>query len=131
MKSLNMISIENTKLLNYADDLLTIAEHEQFRAEEDAVTHLICSNARQSLLYFMTVFLLKSGVLPHSPATLASMLKQCKQIDARFDTVDLSYVKCRFSPRAKDYCLERHQVDRCMEAAQLVRSIVMSETPPY
>lgn len=126
-----MITIENTKLLNYADDLLCMAEQEQFRAEEDAVTHLICGNARQSLIYFMTVFLLKNGVLPDSPATLAGMLKQCKQIDARFETVDLSYVKCRFTPGDKDYCLERQQVDKCMEAAQLVRAIVMTETPPY
>lgn len=114
-----------------ANELLTAAEAEQQRAEEDVVTHLICSNSRLALSNFMAGFLIRRQIPVHHPVTMARLLEQCKAIDARFDSIDLTPVHCRHETHDKAYCLETLQVDACIQIAQQARDIVMTETPAY
>lgn len=118
-------------LFNEAHKLLTAAEHEQDRAVEDVVTHLICVNSRQSLSNFLAGFILRRQIPVQHPVSLSSLLDQCKSLDARFESLDLSQVHCRFEKHDRDYCLESNQVDTCIKVAQQAREIIMSDTPPY
>ena len=114
-----------------AKELLAAAEAEQERSAEDVVTHLICTNSRLSLSNFLAGFLIRRQIPVHHPVTLARLLEQCKAIDARFETLDLSTIHCRFETHDKDYCLETGQVDACLSVAQRARDIVMTDTPAY
>lgn len=114
-----------------AHELLHAAEHEQERSAEDMVTHLICTNSRLSLSNFLAGFLIRREIPVHHPVTLDGLLEQCKSLDARFETIDLSPVHCRFETHDKDYCLEEDQVDACLKAAKQARDIVLTETPAY
>ena len=114
-----------------AIDLLNFAEREMKRSEEDVVTHLICSNARLALSNFLAGYLIRKQIPVHHPVTLSGLINQCKTIDARFDTIDLSPVHCRHETHDKDYCLETEQVDACLKIAQQARDIVMTDTPAY
>lgn len=114
-----------------AVESLAHAEQEWERSEEDVVTHLICSNARLSLSNFMAGYLIRKGVAVHHPVTMATLLDQCRNLDARFEGIDLSPILCRHESHDNDYCLGRDQVDMCMRIAQQVRDIVMTETPAY
>lgn len=114
-----------------ANELLSTAEAEQERSAEDVVTHLICNNARLSLSNFLAGYLIRKEIPVHHPVTLARLLEQCKSLDARFDSIDLSPIHCRFETHDKGYCLENDKVDACLQVAQRVRDIVMTETPAY
>ena len=126
-----MTAIHPDTFFTLAEELLVAAEHEMERSEEDLVTHLICNNSRQSLSNFLSGFLLQQNVSITHPATLASLLKQCQSLDARFELLDLSEMHCRHEIHSMSYCLDPRQVEMCIKVAQQARSIVTAETPPY
>jgi hypothetical protein len=109
-----------------AQEMLAAAEREQERSAEDAVTHLICT-----LSNFLAGYLIRRQIPVHHPVTLARLLEQCKMLDARFDSIDLTPIHCRHEAHDKDYCLETTQVDACLLIAQQARDIVMTDTPAY
>lgn len=114
-----------------ANELLVAAEHEQERSAEDVVTHLICTHSRLSLSNFLAGFLIRRQIPVHHPVSLVSLLDQCKDIDSRFDQLNLSQIHCRHEKHDTDYCLDHDQVDECLKAAQQARDIVLTETPAY
>ncbi len=118
-------------LFTFAEELLIAAEHEQQRAEEDVVSHLICANSRQSISNYLAGFLLQKNVPIEHPVSIASLREQCKAIDARFELLDFSQFNCRWDNHDRNYCLEQDTVNECLKTAQHVRSIVMAETPGY
>jgi len=118
-------------LLTSAEDLYKTAENETMRSQEDVVTHLLCYNSRQAIINYLHGFLLKNNVAPEEPITMAKLLDQCKEIDARFELADISPINCRFETHDKDYCLDRGTVDRCFTSATHVRNIVMADVPGF
>jgi hypothetical protein len=126
-----MLNDATDSLIKIAEELLIAAEVEKERAEEDVVTHLICTHSRQSLSIFLTGFLLRKNIPFDHPASLETLLEQCKEVDARFDSIDLSLVNCRSQTRDMAYCLNHGQVDECIRIAKLARSIVTTPTPGY
>jgi len=126
-----MLHDEVDKLLDYANELLAAAEHEMERSHEDVVTHLVCMNSRQSIANYLAGFLMQKKVTVPQPVTLQKLLDSCKEVDARFETIDLSPIHCRCETDDKDYCLQHTQVEECMRIAQQARSIVMHQTPGY
>ena len=126
-----MTQNEVDKMLAYADELLWAAQQESQRSEEDVVTHLICVNSRQSAANYFAGFLMKRDIPIQQPASIEELLNQCKQLDARFEEIDLSPMYCRCDTHAEGYCLEHDQVEECMRIAQWARSVVMENTPGY
>ena len=126
-----MLHDDVDKLLQYAGELLSTAERETERSGEDVVTYLVCTNARQSVVNYFAGFLMQRKVDVVKPVSLQGLLDQCKEIDARFENIDLSPMYCRCETHNNDYCLDLDQVNECMRIAQWARSIVMEDTPGY
>ena len=118
-------------LITSAEDLYQMAEKETMRSEEDVVTGLLCHNSRQAIINFLQGFLIRNNIEPEEPITMANLLDQCKEIDARFELADISPINCRFESEDHGVCLERGQVDRCFTSATHVRNIVMADVPGY
>lgn len=118
-------------LIREADRMLLAADQEMMRSEEDAITHTVCFHARQSLLNYLTVFLLNNGVRPEQPVTLAGLLAQCRNLDGRFDLISLENIHCRFESDHQDYCLSVDQVDECLQVAKQTREITLADAPGY
>lgn len=112
-------------------ELLQKAEQELDRSAEDVVTHLVCTHSRLSLSNFLAGYLIRRGTAVHHPVTMASLLEQCRMLDARFESIDLAPISCQFEPHDHTYCLDKDQVDACLNIAQCVRDIVMTEPPAY
>ena len=126
-----MLHDEVDKLLEFANELLDRAENEAERSAEDVVTHLICTNSRQSIANYLAGFLMQRNIPVQQPVTLQGLLDQCKEVDARFESMDMAPIHCRCKTTDDNYCLDNEQVDQCMSIAQQARSIVMSDTPGF
>lgn len=118
-------------LFAIAEELLFTAEHEQQRAEEDVVSHLICHHSRQSISNFLAGYLLQKDIPIQHPVSIISLHEQCKTVDPRFENLDLTQIECRCDFGDKKYCLGLDKVSACLSVAQHVRSIVLAETPGY
>ena len=118
-------------LLREADQMLEAAQQEMNRSEEDTIAHTVCFNSRQSLLNYLTVFLLDNGVEPQDPATMAGLLEQCREVDSRFNLIQLDNIHCRFESDHQDYCLDVAQVDECFQVATLARGLVTASERKY
>ncbi len=119
-----MKAITPESLFADADQLLMAADEEINRAEEDAVTHLICHNSRQSILQYLTGYLLDKAVHIPYPTTLDVLLEKCRALDDRFQHIDFSPITCRFDAEDKDYCLDFEKVDECFRIAQQTQALV-------
>jgi hypothetical protein len=119
------------QLIQEADQMMQAARKESNRAEEDAITHTVCFQSRQSLINYLTAYLLQQQVKPQQPATMAGLLEQCRSLDGRFQLLDLSNIHCRFESYHQEYCLDNAQVDHCLEVAEQARGLVMDVAPGY
>jgi len=126
-----MLHQEVDKMIDHANELLRAAEHESERSEVDVVTHLICTNSRQSIANYLAGFLIRQGVTPAKSVSLQGLLDQCKDFDALFDQIDLSPLNCRCDTDGDCFCMAMDQVKECMHVAQHARSIVMKDTPRF
>lgn len=119
------------ELLQEADQLLQFAGEEMVRAEEDAITHTVCSHSRQAIINYLTAFLLSEGLQPDESVTMAGLLEACRTIDGRFDLIDLSNIHCRLESHSEEYCLSVDQVDECIKIARQLRGILTDVAPGY
>ena len=118
-------------LINEADQLLQKAIEELQRSKEDVAAYLICHNSRQSINNYLAAYLIKNGIEIIQPATMASLMEQCRALDARFELVDISQIFCRHDETDEEYCLNVKKVDDCLRIANQTRDIATQESPTY
>ncbi len=118
-------------LLSEADRLMRAATEEMNRSEEDVTSHLVCMNSRQSIVNYLIAFLKKNGVALKYPVTMAGLMAQCREIDGRFDLIDLTPINCRNKTDDTNFCLEVDVVRECLHVAIQTRAITLDEAPAY
>ena len=118
---------EIDQLLAHADELLDASEAEMQRSAEDVVTHLVCMNSRQSIVNYFISFIKKNQVAIREPATMESLLNQCRELDARFEMIDLSSIQCRCDGSHSEYCLNYDQVEKCHRVARQTKELVRGD----
>ena len=111
-------------LIHDADQLLQVADAEINKAEEDAVTHLICHNSRQSIANYLMSYLLDHGKHLPYPTTLDSLLEKCQESNPVFNQINLSNIHCRFETDDQRYCLDHQTVDECYRIARQTQELV-------
>ena len=116
-------------LLNEAGKLIQAAKNDLSLADEGILTYMVCQNSRQALIKSMTHFLFKNGIEPKEPITTENLLQQCKAIDPRFKTVDISSVLCRHEEGNDEYCITEDKVSKCFQSAEQVHNIVAGKIP--
>ena len=118
-------------LINEADQLLNSAVEELQRSEEDVTAYMVCYNSRQSIINYLTSYLLKNGVDLKEPVTMANLMDQCRSLDDRFKLLDISQIFCRYDEDDEEYCLNVEKVSDCLRIAKQTRGIAVKETAVY
>ena len=113
-------------ILKQADHLLYSANKEIKTSQDAIVTYQACNDSRESIRKYLTSFLMKNGVEPNAPVTLAGLLDQCKAIDKKFELIDMSCILCRHDSEYDDFCLTVEKVNPCLEVAKQTQKIVTS-----
>lgn len=118
-------------LINEADKLLHKAEEELQRSDEDVIAHMVCHNSRQSILNYLTSYLINNGERLSEPVSMSSLIDQCRSIDGRFDLIDISEILCSHEVTDEEYCLNTKKVSDCLRIAKLTRGIALNISPGY
>ena len=118
-------------LITEADQLLERASEEIQRSEEDVIAYMVCHNSRQSIVNYLASFLIKYGETLKEPVTMSSLMDQCREIDGRFNLIDLSPISCSHKADDEDYCTNVNKVTECLEIAKLTRGIAINDSPGY
>lgn len=126
-----MKSSNSDELKKQADLLVEAAQQEISRPEENVVAPMVCKDARQAIINYMTSFLLDNDITITPPNTIDHLLKQCKEVDGRFSYLNITPINCRFHTRHDDYCLSTETVAGCLAVAQEVKGVVDTEAPAY
>ena len=126
------MQIEKAKILiEEADKLLETASHELERSEEDVIASLVCYNARQSIINYLSSYLMSNDVEIQTPVTMAGLQTQCSDLDARFELIDMSEINCNHDPSNEAYCTNVSKVSDCLKTAQYTQGIVKAASPAY
>ena len=118
-------------LIEEADRLVQTASHELERAEEDVMAIMVCFNSRQSIVNYLSSYLLKSGLEINKPVSMESLLEQCTAEDDRFHLIDISSIGCNHDHKDEAYCTGIAKVSECLKIAKTIRGIALSEPPTY
>lgn len=126
-----MKSYNSDELKKQADQLVAAAQEEISRPEENVVAPMVCKDARQAIINYMTSFLLDNDVDIAPPHTIDHLLTQCKEVDGRFSYLDITPINCRFHTDHSEYCLSTETVSGCLAVAQEVKGVVDTEAPTH
>ena len=118
-------------LISEADQLLNTAIKEIQRSEEDVTAHMVCYNSRQSIINYLISYLVKNGEALKKPVTMASLMEQCRNLDGRFELIDISQIHCRHDEEQNEYCLNVDKVSECLDIAKQTRAIAINEAPTH
>ncbi|MDH3243184.1 MAG: hypothetical protein OEM26_01100 [Saprospiraceae bacterium] len=115
----------NTDVLySEADYMLSAANIEMQRAQEDVVAHKVCYQSRQSITNYFRGFLISRGIEPNQPLSMENLYQQCVEIDPRFKLLDLSPMPCKTEEGHASYCLSIEKVRECLGIAEKTRELV-------
>lgn len=118
-------------LIAEANDLLNTATEELQRPEEDVMAQLVCYNSRQSIVNYLSAFLINNGIELKKPVTMAGLMDQCRAVDDRFQLIDISQIFCSHDVNDNDYCINLHKVNDCLQIAKQTRDISITKSPSY
>ena len=119
------------QLIEEANLLLNSALHEMERSEEDVTTFMVCYNSRQSIVNYLSSFLIRNGIELQTPVTIHSLIEQCRDEDDRFQMVDVSQILCSHDNNDEAYCLHMDKVKECVEVAKMARDVSTSDSPSH
>jgi HEPN domain-containing protein len=115
---------------NYFDDAikkLDQAHQELCRPEEDVVSFLVCKNSQFAIENFLKGFLVQNDIDPCNFSTIDSLYEQCKNVNKRFEKINLSKFDC--SPVKSDsrYCNDSTKVSQCFDIANSLKTFLRRE----
>jgi hypothetical protein len=107
-----------------ADQLLKTAQNEMFRSEEDVVPFMACSKARESIVNYLTGFLLQNGVELDEVLSMESLINKCKGINSKFSELELDTILCKQENHNSKYCSDLVKVKECVAVAKKTKDFL-------
>ncbi|MDH3708297.1 MAG: hypothetical protein OER04_00340 [Cyclobacteriaceae bacterium] len=105
-----------------ADELFQIAQNELSRPEEDVVAYSVCRNAFKSVNKYLSGFLLRHGIDIHASMSLDVLLNRCREIDPRFNKLNLDPLYSSSEP--EDVWMDMETVKEFIDLATQTRAMV-------
>ena len=75
--------------LEQADEYFHAAQEELFKPEEDVVHYMVCKGAYRAIYNYLTSYLLIHDLTLDPKVTLKELLELCKNIDKKFNDLNL------------------------------------------
>ena len=103
---------------------LIAANQELYKPKEDVVTYLVCKNSQNAIESYLRGYLGHKGIALLENESLEKLLNRCKQIDPKFNKIDLHAVTCKDHKIDSRYCSDLEKVSSCFEAADSLDTLL-------
>ncbi len=111
--------------LEAADELLSRANNELCKPEEDVVHYCVCQNAYDAIVNYLGSFLLENNVEFEKTSTIEDLLSSCRAIDKRFNELTLAPI---YNPtRSQDAWMSIATANSFMAMATNTQKMVSGE----
>jgi uncharacterized protein (UPF0332 family) len=111
--------------LDKAEELLSRANNELCKPEEDVVPYSICQSAYYAIVNYLGSFLLDNGVEFQESSNVADLLRSCRAIDDKFNELHLAPL---YNPtQIEDVWMNLDTANDFLAMAENTRSMVRSE----
>ncbi len=112
-------------MLETADELLSRANNELCKPEEDVVHYSVCQNAHDAIVNYLASFLLENGAEFEKSSNVKDLLSRCRAIDNKFNELHLAPLY--YPTQSKDMWMSLDTVNSFMAMATATRKMVLSE----
>ncbi len=105
--------------------MLSFASSELECSEADVVNYVVCHNTRKAISNLLRSFLRTQG-LPGEDLPVKVLMEQCRAIDGRFVSLDISALECKaYTVGQNDcFCFDLSQARQCVELAWKIEGFV-------
>jgi len=111
-------------LFEKAQEKLSLANKELFKPEEDVVSYMVCKNSQIAIEAYLKGYLSHRGFESHEKEHLEGLLIRCKELDNRFNNIDLNVIDCKTSNFENNYCSEVNKVSSCFDVADSIDTLL-------
>jgi len=108
--------------LDQAEQLFYKAKDELCKPEEDVVPYSVCQSSYHSAVNYLSGFLLKRGNMVSESITLEDLLKQCREIDPKFQ--DLHLTPFYYPAQSEDVWMNMDTAHDFLAMAEKTRQMV-------
>jgi len=112
---------------NNALEKLKKANEELFRPKEDIVPYSVCKNSQFAIESYLKGYLLDNNVTIVNLDTIEKLFEQCKQVNNKFDKIDLTSISCKAHKIDTRYCDSIEKVTSCFDAADSLDTLLRQE----
>lgn len=114
---------------NQASEKLKEANEEYNRPEEDIVSYGVCKNSKYAIENFLKGYLVEHNIDPEPFDSINSLYAQCKNINPKFEKIDLTEFGCDSTTFDTNHCNENEieKVNNCYEAADKLDTFLRQE----
>lgn len=111
-------------LFEKAQEKLSLANQELFKPEEDVVSYMVCKNSQIAIESYLKGYLSHRGYASHDEEHLEGLLNRCRELDPKFNNIDLNVIDCKTSKLENNYCSEVNKVSSCFDVADSIDTLL-------
>jgi len=111
-------------LFNTAKEKLSIANQELFKPNEDVVGYSVCKNSQVAIESYLKGYLQHRGFTTHDEEQLEGLLNRCKDLDPKFNRIDMSVIDCKAAKMDSRYCSDVEKVSTCFDVADSLDTLL-------
>lgn len=104
---------EGYNYIKKAEENLDSAQDALFKPQEDIVSFVVCKNSQYAILNYLRGFLERKGFETHDHETIRGLFKRCRNIEPRFNQININEIDCRGKEIDDSYCLNLDKLEQC------------------
>ena len=111
--------------LDKADNLLSRANNELCKPEEDVVPYSICQSAYYAIVNYLGSFLLENGIEFQESDSVSDLIQKCRDVDGKFNDLHLAPL---YNPtQTEDVWMNLDAANDYIAMAENTRKFVLGE----
>lgn len=104
---------EGYNYIKKAEENLDNAQEALFKPQEDIVSFVVCKNSQYAILNYLRGFLERKGFETHDHETIRGLFTRCRNIEPRFNQININEIDCRGKEIDDSYCLNLNKLEQC------------------
>jgi len=100
------------------------ADREMYKPEEDIVSLVVCRSTLGSIENYLRGFLTLRGFETNDDETLGHLMKRCRMLDKKFNSIRIEEIDCRNEKDPDLHCEEIEKLGACYQVADRLDSLM-------